>query len=611
MDPTPENCAPNVSRNLIGVVDDEHHNLSVAPCKFDVRSKRKWKVPDGPSNHLDASLSLGGYSANELEEGSVDTDLSINLLMSSERRDEKRKKFSATPKALVLGRSEPYLELSLSTCPSESAITTANQGSIQFQYSATQFVDEGTISSRWKLGPRLPPLRSTETTTILSLVPSNGKTGPVIPHLSSNVTDALKNSVASGSGVAPQQRSRKSRVKQCQFSGCTTGSRGVSGFCIKHGGGSRCQEPGCDKGAEGKTMLCKGHGGGRRCHHPECTKSAEGRTDYCISHGGGRRCSHDDCSHAARDSKSGFCIKHGGGKRCMMENCNKSAEGIKGLCISHGGGHRCQYIDCTKGAQGSTKLCKAHGGGKRCTFSGCMKGAEGNTLLCKGHGGGKRCTFEGGCTKSVHSGCLFCVNHGGGKRCAMADCTKSARGKTKFCVRHGGGKRCKNEGGCNKSAQGSTDFCKRHGGGKRCSWAQSGLGGQAVATCDKLAKGKLGLCALHTSQLDNLRPHGGSATGPTLPDLQACLSKKTTRMYACENKHGKEPIQLQKPLSDSYLVEDCGLSQFSLPEGRVHGGSLMAMMLRDSAGVGPSKDGNEVGCSLEPGSSHSLPHEWV
>lgn len=614
MDPTSKYVSaysvPNVSKHLVDVVDAGHHYLSVAPCQFDAGCKRKLKFTDGPSDHPCASLFLGEYSAKGIEEGSVDTGLSINLVSSSARRYEKRNKYCGSPKALRLERSEPYLELSLSTCPSESAITTVNQGSIQFQDSATQLVDEGTTSSRWKLGPRLPPLQSAETTTILSLVSSNGITGPVIPHLSSSVTDASKNSIACESGVAPQKQCRKSRVKPCQFSGCTTGSRGGSGFCIRHGGGRRCQKSGCNKGAEGKTMFCKGHGGGRRCHYLECTKSAEGGTDYCIGHGGGRRCSHDDCSHAARD-KSGLCIKHGGGKRCRMENCNKSAEGIVGLCISHGGGPRCQYIDCTKGAQGSTKFCKAHGGGKRCTFSGCTKGAEGSTSLCKGHGGGKRCTFEGGCTKSVHGGCLFCVNHGGGKRCAMAECTKSARGKTNFCVRHGGGKRCKYEVGCDKSAQGSTDFCKRHGGGKRCSWAQSGPGGQAVATCDKLAKGKLGFCASHTSQLDDLRTHGDSATGPAVQDFQACLSKKITEMYACENKHGNEHMHLQTPLSDCCLVESYRPSQFSLPEGRVHGGSLMAMMLLESASVGPSKNDNEVGCSLEPGSSHSLPHKWV
>ena len=68
-------------------------------------------------------------------------------------------------------------------------------------------MDEGTTSSRWKLGPRLPPLQSTEMITILSLVPRNGITGPVIPHLSSNVTEALKSSNASESGVAPRKQS--------------------------------------------------------------------------------------------------------------------------------------------------------------------------------------------------------------------------------------------------------------------------------------------------------------------------------------------------------------------------------------------------------------------
>ncbi|WOH06706.1 hypothetical protein DCAR_0626134 [Daucus carota subsp. sativus] len=600
MDPTFEYPAPNVSEYLSQVVDDEHHNPSVALCKSDARprGKRNLKVNDVSSDHPSASLFLGGHSTNEIEEGSVDTGLSINLFCSRERRYEKRNKYCASPKALVLERSEPCLELSLSTCLSESAITTVNQGSIQFQDSANQLVDEGTTSSRLKLGHRLPPLQSTGTATILRPVPGSGITGLVIPHPASNVTDSFRNSVAFESGVASQKQSRKSRVKSCRFTGCTTGSRGGSGLCIRHGGGRRCQKPGCGKGAEGKTMFCKGHGGGRRCQYPECGKSAEGRTDYCIGHGGGRRCSHDGCPHAARD-KSGFCIKHGGGKRCMMENCKKSAEGIAGLCISHGGGHRCQYTNCTKGAQGSTKLCKAHGGGKRCTFSGCAKGAEGSTALCKAHGGGKRCTFEGGCPKSVHGGSLFCVNHGGGKRCAKAGCTKSARGTTNFCVGHGGGKRCKHEGGCGKSAQGSTNFCTKHGGGKRCSWGQSGSGSKAVSPCDKLAKGKLGLCTSHTSQLDNLQLHGGSSF------------KKTAGMYAFENTRGKEHIHLQTPPPDSCLIENHHPSQFSLPEGRVHGGSLMAMMRRDGANVGPSRYDNEAGCSLDPGSSHSLPHEWV
>ncbi|KAK8453154.1 hypothetical protein SEVIR_5G238300v4 [Setaria viridis] len=294
--------------------------------------------------------------------------------------------------------------------------------------------------------------------------------------------------------TSPQQRNR---------------ARGASGRCIAHGGGRRCQKPGCQKGAEGRTIYCKAHVGGRRCQFLGCTKSAEGRTDHCIAHGGGHRCSHEGCSRAAR-GKSGLCIKHGGGKRCQKENCTKSAEGHSGLCIAHGGGRRGQFPDGTKGAQGSTKFCKAHGGGKRCTFLGCTRGAEGSTAFCKGHGGGKRCAFQGGgvCPKSVLGGTQYCVAHGGGKRCAISGCTMSARGRTEYCVRHGGGKRCKFEG-CGKSAQGSTDFCKAHGGGKRCSWGQvdssSGAGAQP---CDRLARGKSGLCLFHRA-VSSSAPKGG------------------------------------------------------------------------------------------------------
>ncbi|GFP91333.1 probable WRKY transcription factor 19 [Phtheirospermum japonicum] len=362
---------------------------------------------------------------------------------------------------------------------------------------------------------------------------------------------------------------RKTRMKKCGFEGCVKGARGASGLCIGHGGGRRCQKADCHKGAEGKTIFCKSHGGGRRCHHLGCTKSAEGRTDHCIGHGGGRRCHHEGCTRAAR-GKTGMCIRHGGGKRCKVENCTKSAEGVSGVCIAHGGGRRCQSPNCTKGAQGSTMLCKAHGGGKRCTFSGCTKGAEGSTKFCKGHGGGKRCTSEG-CTKSVHGATLFCVGHGGGKRCGVVGCTKSARGRTDFCVRHGGGKRCKFSG-CGKSAQGSTDFCKAHGGGKRCSWGRLGLE-LGVVPCDKFARGKSGMCAAH-----------GAGERESLSCLGMSNGQGTISIFGsvgCGNEMKYLPI----------LQNSC-LDRLSLPEGRVHGGSLMAM-LRGGTSFAVSNGGRE------------------
>ncbi|KAL1551976.1 hypothetical protein AAHA92_12832 [Salvia divinorum] len=322
------------------------------------------------------------------------------------------------------------------------------------------------------------------------------------------------------------------------------------------------------------------HGGGRRCEFLGCTKSAEGRTDFCIAHGGGRRCSHEGCSRAAR-GKSGLCIRHGGGKRCQKESCKKSAEGLSGLCISHGGGRRCQYPECNKGAQGSTMFCKAHGGGKRCTYPECKKGAEGSTPFCKGHGGGKRCSFEGGgiCPKSVHGGTLYCVAHGGGKRCAIPDCTKSARGRTEYCVRHGGGKRCKFEG-CGKSAQGSTDFCKAHGGGKRCTWGYPGYEfGQGDAPCNTFARGKTGLCGSHGGLVQDKRVHGGATIGTTVPDSVAIQS-----VFTVEDIGKMENSMVTSTRSWSYFGDHqahqhvgSSSSARKLPEGRVHGGNLIAM----------------------------------
>ncbi|XP_030530267.1 uncharacterized protein LOC115740812 [Rhodamnia argentea] len=586
--------------------------------------KRKWKMIDGSINRqVGCPLSLGlgrpssssdskgssrtacttTSSAKETdEESSMNLDLDFTLSIGNDKAPSRKKVASPGTKDLEL-QPKVDLELSLSTGPSESDITCIHPNSSQIcsgleiplcigRYTN---VDERSTSGCWKSVIYLDPLHKVITDNSLFQNQVSEKTDlvPAVPDLSSSVISTPKSSITCTSA----QGSSTSKI--CQVEGCGKGARGASGRCISHGGGRRCQKPGCHKGAEGRTVYCKAHGGGRRCEFLGCTKSAEGRTDFCIAHGGGRRCTHDGCTRAAR-GKSGLCIRHGGGKRCQKENCTKSAEGLSGLCISHGGGRRCQNAGCTKGAQGSTMFCKAHGGGKRCTFVGCNKGAEGSTPFCKGHGGGKRCAFRGGgvCSKSVHGGTNFCVAHGGGKRCAVPECTRSARGRTDFCVRHGGGKRCKFHG-CSKSAQGSTDFCKAHGGGKRCSWGQPGseFGDQNTGSCNSFARGKTGLCALHSGLVQDKRVHGGFSLGPIL--------------------HGQKKVMLPEEMDEDANAEDMNvdvgnfcdldLNQYGpgsskspiaqglsatpaiASEGRVHGGSLMAM-LGGGMALGSDKD---------------------
>ncbi|OMP06098.1 putative transcription factor [Corchorus olitorius] len=591
--------------------------------------KRKWSLMDGSvSEQVGSSLSLGlgrsssssdskgssttacttTSSAKEAdEESSMDIEFDFTLHLGNEKVSNPKKCASPNLRGLEL-QPKVDLELSLSTGASESDITSDHLSSSPIQsgmempiaVDKTPNADEGSTSCCWKPGIALPPFQSfsgKETGSFFKEVPSSIDLCPIVPDLSCSVITTPKSSVTCTSGITQQQQPqhRSSCSKTCQVEGCGKGARGASGRCISHGGGRRCQKPGCHKGAEGRTVYCKAHGGGRRCEFLGCTKSAEGRTDFCIAHGGGRRCSHEGCTRAAR-GKSGLCIRHGGGKRCQKENCTKSAEGLSGLCISHGGGRRCQFLGCTKGAQGSTMFCKAHGGGKRCTYPGCTKGAEGSTPFCKGHGGGKRCAFQGGgvCTKSVHGGTNFCVAHGGGKRCAVPECTKSARGRTDFCVRHGGGKRCKIEG-CGKSAQGSTDFCKAHGGGKRCSWGHPGseYGNQPSGPCNSFARGKTGLCALHSGLVQDKRVHGGATLGPIVQDPRLSKSEKMKEIVIAEDMN----VDIMKMGSDIEASADrtcSGLNQYGhpnarisvgeggftvfAPEGRVHGGSLLAML---------------------------------
>ncbi|XP_043714319.1 uncharacterized protein LOC122662679 [Telopea speciosissima] len=630
-------------------------------------TKRKWSAIDGSISFKDgSSLALGlgrspsssdskgssetacttMSSAKEIEEeSSMDIGLDFDLHLGIEKARSPKKPAGATLKPLEV-RPKFDLELSLSTGPAESDITSVTPGSnppqnifgMPLMVGTGLLVDEGSTSSRWKLGNAILPLHpvcSAEASLPPNKLPKPHRTDPVpvMPDLSTSMVTCTKSSVTCTSGVTQNQQQRNTGTKTCQFMGCGKGARGASGFCIAHGGGRRCQKAGCHKGAEGRTVYCKAHGGGRRCQHLGCTKSAEGRTDYCIAHGGGRRCSHEGCTRAAR-GKSGLCIRHGGGKRCQKDNCTKSAEGFSGLCISHGGGRRCQFPECSKGAQGSTMFCKAHGGGKRCTVLGCTKGAEGSTPFCKGHGGGKRCSFQGGgaCPKSVHGGTHFCVAHGGGKRCAVPECTKSARGRTDYCVRHGGGKRCKFEG-CGKSAQGSTDFCKAHGGGKRCSWGQPNSEFPSQdAPCDRFARGKTGLCAAHSALVQDRRVHGGGTLAlsvqepkPSKPekmkqvvmdDMHVDVMKMSSGNFAgwsgfYSNGYRQPAIALQFAPQVQFPPGKAGppTGPVSLPEGRVHGGILMAM-LASGAGLTPSSENQVVGGPSEPGTSNKVP-EWM
>ncbi|GFZ01313.1 hypothetical protein Acr_14g0009480 [Actinidia rufa] len=602
--------------------------------------KRKWSSIDRSRGHQVGSslcLRLGhsssssdskGSSATACttvssaketdEESSMDLDLDFSLHLGNEKIYSPKKSSRSNLKAPDM-QPKVDLQLSLSTGHTDSDITSVHLSStpsesvveMPLAFGGAFPIDEGSTMLPWKTGNFFQPLHTPKEAgtclffnqAVREIIPT-----PTVQDLSSSVVTTPKSSVTCTSGITQQQQEqqqkqqRSSSSKTCQFKGCGKGARGASGLCIAHGGGRRCLKHGCHKGAEGRTVYCKAHGGGRRCEFLGCTKSAEGRTDFCIAHGGGRRCSHGGCTRAAR-GKSGLCIRHGGGKRCQIENCTKSAEGLSGLCISHGGGRRCQYPACAKGAQGSTMFCKAHGGGKRCTFEGCTKGAEGSTPFCKGHGGGKRCSFQGGgiCPKSVHGGTLFCVAHGGGKRCAMPECTKSARGRTDFCVRHGGERdaNLKDVGRAHRAAP----ISARH----------------MEEVRDALGPARVG----------DKRVHGGATLGSMVQDPKPSKPEKMKEVVNMEDmnvdimKMGSSGVTglggpsnfawKQFGLQQAHLpVGDGGLSATPVlvPEGRVHGGSLIAM-LTESSGCRLNGSNSVVGGPSEPGKSYRKPLNWM
>lgn len=210
----------------------------------------------------------------------------------------------------------------------------------------------------------------------------------------------------------------------------------------------------------------------------------------------------------------------------------------------------------------------------------------------------------------------------------MTGCTKSARGRTDYCVRHGGGKRCQAPG-CGKSAQGSTDFCKAHGGGKRCAWGQpgSGFGREAGGPCNSFARGKTGLCALHSGLVQDKRVHGAMVVGsmvqsPTVSQLEKAKETVTTESTSIDvtKVTGSEVTSSGTAYSGfqqyglgnaDYPVADGGLSSISVsvPEGRVHGGSLMALLASGST-LGPANTEGSVIDLSKPGKP-MMPRSWM
>eukprot|EP01018_Ginkgo_biloba_P037803 Gb_27707 [translate_table: standard] len=146
--------------------------------------------------------------------------------------------------------------------------------------------------------------------------------------------------------------------KRCMFTGCNKGAEGSTPLCKGHGGGKRCMFDGggiCPKSVHGGTQFCVAHGGGKRCAVQGCTKSARGRTDYCVKHGGGKRCKSEGCGKSAQGSTD-FCKAHGGGKRCLWGQEGSVYAGE----ILHGKNGEILHRPCDRFARGKTGLCAAH-----------------------------------------------------------------------------------------------------------------------------------------------------------------------------------------------------------------------------------------------------------
>lgn len=142
--------------------------------------KRKCNDANGRINLRDGSpLALGlGFSSisctttcsgkESEEESSIDLGLSINLNTGDGRLHNSKRCSTGTLDSFATRKPTLDLQLSLSSRPSESDITTLNHGLISYPSnfeppavtSTVQLVDEGSTSSRWRIGPLVPPLQN-------------------------------------------------------------------------------------------------------------------------------------------------------------------------------------------------------------------------------------------------------------------------------------------------------------------------------------------------------------------------------------------------------------------------------------------------------------------
>ncbi|GJN19505.1 hypothetical protein PR202_gb06788 [Eleusine coracana subsp. coracana] len=137
-----------------------------------------------------------------------------------------------------------------------------------------------------------------------------------------------------------------------------------------------------------------------------------------------------------------------------------------------------------------------------------------------------------------------------------------------------------------------TDFCKAHGGGKRCLWGHPGSElGSGGSPCDRLARGKKGLCVQHNPLVDDNSVHGG-------------LSFGAFSIISNPLSHGDGPSSTETRRQSIFMhpVEAAPRVSDPVPEGRVHGGNILSMFA-DGMSLGKKPTNNTE-------ASTSAPRHW-
>jgi len=349
------------------------------------------------------------------------------------------------------------------------------------------------------------------------------------------------------------------------------------------------------------------HGGGKRCK-VGCGKSAQGSTDFCKAHGGGKR-----CQWGVEGSAFSNMSINANGTTGSTTLCDKFARGKTGLCVAHSA-----LVQDMRVHGGSVTAGPFTPGLAPGLFRGLVSGSGQSRL-------GTNTSFSSGVTTAVASGSrpagsgsdldmssgLVGMSHvssasdESGRQFAR-ESTPATAASVEIWTKNGSGdsvKKSSYESGDNNSNSGHLNVSfKNPSSPSHSPFGSNNNTQMATTSTSMMGLGNFGIPTTGHNLDSPSRSQRASSSSAGLLSFQQPLIPPQVLV----------PVSMQKetPTCPTYKQLNSitgegvfNMSSLSLPEGRVHGGSLKSLFLR--RGHHPSSQTESAG-TFTLGMSSSL-----